>query len=458
MTQDTGLYGKMRFTEILHLVWINIMENKFKVILTSLGIIVGSATIVMVIAVGHGGEVDVQKQFKTLNAGSINISVSTEAEMRDQMMQGSFGPGGDMPGDMPSGMQGGMPGGMPGGTAGNRSGSRSGFGGNLAKKQSAVLSTTDVDTISSLVTGLSDVSIYTSATAKVEGGDLTEETEYTTVGVQSNYQSICNLELLQGDFISDDDQDSKNKVAVIGYTLAQDIFGSAYSAVGESLSIEGKTYEIVGVLSKMGSVSSGISPDNSIFVPYSTALKYVFGNNAVSQITAIVSDVNQVAEKMEEIKSILMEDHSNANFTVTDAGSSMEAATSSAKTLSRLLIAVACIVFIVGGIGIMNVLFVSVKERTQEIGILKALGCSKREILLEFLSEANFISIFGGVMGVAAGFALVPVVRLSGMTVAPLAVSGIYAMLFAVCTGTLFGFYPAWKAASLMPIEALSQK
>lgn len=106
----------------------------------------------------------------------------------------------------------------------------------------------------------------------------------------------------------------------------------------------------------------------------------------------------------------------------------------------------------------MNVLFVSVKERTQEIGILKALGCSKREILLEFLSEANFISIFGGVMGVAAGFALVPVVRLSGMTVAPLAVSGIYAMLFAVCTGTLFGFYPAWKAASLMPIEALSQK
>ncbi len=106
----------------------------------------------------------------------------------------------------------------------------------------------------------------------------------------------------------------------------------------------------------------------------------------------------------------------------------------------------------------MNVLFVSVKERTQEIGILKALGCSKREILLEFLVEANFMSIFGGVLGVIAGFALVPVVRMIGMTVEPLAVSGVLALAFAVVTGTAFGFYPAYKAAQLTPIEALQQE
>lgn len=118
----------------------------------------------------------------------------------------------------------------------------------------------------------------------------------------------------------------------------------------------------------------------------------------------------------------------------------MEAATESANTLSMLLIAVASIVFIVGGIGIMNVLFVSVKERTSEIGILKALGCSRREILLEFLMESNFIATFGGIIGVGVGFALVPIVKMTGMTLAPLPIGGILAVLFAVLTGTVFGF------------------
>jgi putative ABC transport system permease protein len=119
---------------------------------------------------------------------------------------------------------------------------------------------------------------------------------------------------------------------------------------------------------------------------------------------------------------------------------------------------VAAIVFVVGGIGIMNVMFVSVKERTQEIGILKALGTSRGEILLEFLLEAMSISILGGILGVAAGFALVPAARLAGITVEPLAASGAYAMAFAVGTGTAFGFYPAWKASRLLPVEALAQE
>ncbi len=453
----------MRLGEILHLVWINMMESKFKVVLTSLGIIVGSATIILVIAIGHGGEVNVQKQFKNLNAGSIQVSVSTQAQMRDQMMQGGMGGMGGMPGGNAApgggGTRGGNAapggGGFPGGGAGG-----GGFpgGGGAAARQKVTLSTDDVENIASYVPGLSEVSISASGTASVEGGDLTEEADYPVVGVLSDYMDICNLELLQGDFISEDDQTGKTKTAVIGYSLAQEIFGSAYSAYGETLSIEGKTYEIVGVLASMGSVSSGTSPDDSLFIPYSTSLKYVFGNEADPQITAVAEDVDEVPTAIENIQAVLQEDHANASFTVADAGSSMEAATASASTLSMLLMAVACIVFVVGGIGIMNVLFVSVRERTQEIGILKALGCSRREILLEFLWEANFISVFGGLVGVGIGFVLVPALRLTGMTVEPLAVSGVYAMLFAVVTGTLFGFYPAWKAAMLMPIEALSQE
>lgn len=448
----------MRLSEILHLVWINIMENKFKVVLTSLGIIVGSATIILVVAVGHGGEVDVQNQFKNLNAGSINVSVATEADLMDRMM-GGFAGGAPQGGSFGGGSFGGGAGGNRSGGGGSAGARMPGMmGGGTGGGRTVTLSTTDVEDIASLVPDLSQVSILNSGTGAVDGGYLEEETDYDLIGVLPEYQEISNLELLQGDFISEEDEEDKSKVAVIGYGLAQEIFGSAYLAYGDSLAIEGKKYDVVGVLSQMGSVTSGVSPDDSIFIPYSTGLKYVFGSDVSPQITAIASDVGEVDAAMENIQAVLQEDHPNASFTVTDAGQSMEAASTSANTLSMLLMAVACIVFVVGGIGIMNVLFVSVRERTQEIGILKALGCSRREILLEFLWEANFISILGGVAGVAAGFALVPLVRLSGMTVIPVGASGIYAMAFAVVTGTVFGFYPAWKAAALMPVEALSQE
>ncbi len=455
----------MRFREILRLTFINIRESKLKVFLTSLGVIVGAATIILVVAVGHGGEVQVQDEYKTLNAGSIHISVSTQAEMEDQMI-----------GRMPGGGAGGSPGGSQergpqagnggaaagGGSFGGRSGggfSAGGFPGFSRAQSSAIsLSSSDVDDISNLVSGLSEISLYTTGTASVNGGLLEEESDYTVVGASADYLNMCNLELLEGDFITDDDESGKNKVAVIGYTLAQDIFGSAYAAYGDTLSIEGKTYEIIGVLNKMGSVSSGTSPDDSLFIPYSTASKYVYGRETEPQIMAVASDVSEVPDKISAIKEVLSEDHPNANFTVTDAGNALESATSSAKTLSMLLLAVAVLVFIVGGIGIMNVMFVSVKERTQEIGILKALGTSRHAILLEFLFEATFISVLGGVVGIAAGFALIPVVRLSGMTVEPLMESGIYAMIFAAGTGTIFGFYPAWKASRLTPIEALAQE
>ena len=457
----------MRLSEILHLVWMNIKENKSKVMLTSLGIIVGSATIVLVIAIGHGGQIDVEEQFKNLNAGAIEVSVATQADLIDEMMRGgapdggmpSFGGGTpDFGGGVPGG--GASPGGNGGGGGNRGSGGMGGFGGNnsASQKKSDTLETTDVDDIASLVPGLSAVSILTDGTGAVIGGELEEETDYTVVGVTQDYQQISNLELLQGDFISADDQEDKTKVCVIGYTLAKEIFGSAYAAYGDVISIEGKTYEVIGVLSSMGTVSSGISPDEAIYIPYSTAVKYVFGNSAESKITAVAENVNEVQTVMDNIKTVLTENYPNGNFTLTDAGSKMEAATTSANTLSMLLIAVASIVFIVGGIGIMNVLFVSVKERTQEIGILKALGCSKREILLEFLLEAVFISTLGGILGVAGGYLLVPMVRLTGMTVSPMAVGGILSLLFAIVTGSVFGFYPAYKASKLMPIEALSQE
>lgn len=453
----------MRISEILKMVLMNIFANKSKGFLTSLGIAVGSATIVLVIAVGQGGRQDVAEQFKNLNAGAIEISVGQSADKMFEDMMGGFS---DKGGSSFSGMQGGsMPtapsgGNMPSAQRGSF-GSMSGGGRSGSNARSGVngvkLTVDDAEDIAAYVPDVEAVSIVLTGNSAVSGGELEDETEYTVAGVMSDYQSISNLELLYGEFYNEYDEEDKAKVCVLGYTAAQEIFGAAYLAEGDTVTIEGKNYEVVGVLAQMGTVSSGISPDSSIYVPYSTAQKYIFSSNTAPTITAVASDADKVETVIENINTMLTENYPQTSFTLTDAGSAMKAANNSANTLQTLLIAAAVIVFIVGGIGIMNVLFVTVKERTKEIGILKALGSRRSVILLLFLLEASIIAIFGGAVGAAAGYALIPLVNKLGTTAVAVSYAGILGAGFAVFTGTIFGFYPAFKASQLKPVEALSQ-
>lgn len=433
----------MRMSEILRLVWLNITENKFKVILTSLGIIVGAATIVLVIAIGRGGQMDVADQFKNLNAAAIDITA------KNSTTSTGGGGGGMMGGAPPGGGGGGMP------SGGAMGGGMPGFD---MKIESVTLSAEDAEDLALFVPNVSDATISVNTKKAVTGGDLEEETNYTIAGVKYNYADMSNLTLAIGEFITEEEDENSEKSAVIGYSLAEEIFGSAMAAYDSTIYIDGRSYVVNGVLEKMGTVSSGISPDQAIYIPYNTAIKYVMGRDISPTITLIATDVEKVSEVKENAQTVLKESYPNASLTVTDAGSKMDAASQSANTLSALLIAVASIVFIVGGIGIMNVLFVSVKERTKEIGILKALGSSKRDILLEFLLESNCISTFGGVVGVLLSIALLPLVEKLGMRVEPSTAGGVLALVFAIFTGTVFGFYPALKAASLVPIEALSQE
>ncbi|MCI8653189.1 MAG: FtsX-like permease family protein [Angelakisella sp.] len=454
----------MRLTEILRLVWINIMENKFKVLLTSLGIIVGAATIVLVIAIGQGSKADVADQFKNLSAGAIEVRY--QASMQGMENQG--GPGGGMPGGFPGGFPGGgmsgggNRGGMPGGVSGgSRSGSRSMMGSPFAGVRSnvdATLTYEDVDEIALFVPDITTATISASGSYGVLGYDMEEEEDYTVVGVYAAYAQVTNLELSLGDFIAGEDTEDLSRVCVLGSRVCEEIFGTAALAYNSVLTIDGRDYTIIGVLDSMGTVSSGISPDSAVYLPYTTAEKYLFGSAIQPTITVLAEDVAHVPQVMENLEITLSDIHPGVTYTITDAGSSMEAATKSANTMSLLLVAIASIVFIVGGIGIMNVLFVSVQERTREIGILKALGCSRGNILTEFLMESNMISTFGGIVGVAVGSALMPVLSRFQMRV-ELSVGGVLmALVFAILTGTLFGFYPAAKAAALVPIEALNHE
>ena len=453
----------MKLTEILRLVWLNLSANKSKVILTSTGIIVGAATIMLVIAIGTGGREEVAEQFRNLNAGAIDITY----EYQGSSARGSDGFGGGMPGG--SGFGGGLSGGggFGGGAPAGGGIPSEGIpsGGMFMMEQEGrsnteriTLSSEDMEDLETFVPGIENATMSFSTTASVDGGELESSATYTIAGVQSNYARISNLEMALGDFLTEENDSYKDKVCILGIDVAKTVFGSVYDAYASTVYIDNRPYKVSGILSEMGTVASGISPDDAIFIPYNTGIKYLSGSGVSPTVTVIAEDVNEVETVITNVKAVLAESYPNAEFTISDAGSKMEAASKSNDTLTMLLICMAVIVFIVGGIGIMNVLFVSVKERTNEIGILKAIGCCKRDILVEFLMEASCTSMVGAVLGVMLALGITPVLEHFGVRVELSAYGAVLSLVFGVLTGTLFGFYPAYQASNLIPVVALNHE
>lgn len=397
----------MRFSETLRIVFINIIQNKFKVLLTSLGIIVGAVTIVLVIAIGQGGEDEVMAQFSGLSAETIYV---------------------------------------------NPDYSKSSFN-NI---ESVPKLTIDImNQIMDESTTLSAIDIRGNAYKESVINGTKEQV--AIAGVTEKYSKVSNLDVAYGENISDIDVEDYTNVAVIGDGLAKKYFMKQEEAIGSAIKINNRTYIIKGVLERRGDGMQGLSPDETIFIPFTTASQYIFDNNTMPQIVALASKLSFVKRAMAEIKDTInyvLEDGSV--YKLEDTGSRIEAATKSAKTMKLLLMSVATIVFVVGGIGIMNVLFVSVKECTKEIGILKALGSSKKDIMLQFLLESVIISVFGGLVGIVLSKYIMPLMKYTNIPITPSLNGEIMALLFAVVTGTIFGLYPAYKAAQLKPIESLS--
>jgi putative ABC transport system permease protein len=321
------------------------------------------------------------------------------------------------------------------------------------------LDESDLEAIRQQSQYLSDATL--SVNGKSEASSAQASWPAGVVGVLDNYLALNNLTLGSGEFFQPEDSGDRTRVAVLGMDLAEILFpGEGDTVVGQTVQLAGRKFDVIGVMNQAGDATQGVNMDESVLIPYGTAIKYVTGTDAKPRITAVASDVNVVQDAIMEINDILWLQHEGdaSAFIVKDAGSKLVAAQDSAKTMSVLLISVAAIVLLVGGIGIMNVLFVSVKERTREIGVLKALGAKRRDILLQFLFESILISTAGGGIGLLLGSLMMPLMYLLDVTVIPSVYGNVLALIFSIATGTFFGYYPAVKAASLHPIDALRQE
>lgn len=397
---------RVRITEILRMIFVNLIQNKFKVLLTSLGIIIGTVTIILVIAIGRGGEKQIADQFSGMSAETVYINLQYSPTLDTESVEKI----------MPETLE-------------------------LMLEENPYLRDIYLRTI-----------LYESMVT--EGGS----SNVMLLGVTEGYLEISNFQMEAGEDFSPGDYEEAAKTVILGFSIAEKYYGTPESAIGKYVQLRGGTYRIAGVLKKEAEGLQGVNPDTSVIVPFATALEEGLGGEiGIPQAVGRVKDVEMIPKAMKRMKSTLdyvMEDSSV--YAIEDAGSRIDAALQSARTMKLLLVSVAVIVFVVGGIGIMNVLFVSVKERTKEIGILKAIGTSRRDILLLFLLESVGIGVLGGLLGVLLSYVLFPLMAYTDIPIAVQADGAVIALAFAVFTAGIFGFYPAEKAAQLKPVDALN--
>ena len=407
----------MKFLETLRAGWDSIISHRLRSGLTMLGILIGIAAVILTVGLGLGSQQQVGAQISALGSNLLIVS--------------------------------------PGSTT-STAGVRGGFG------SASTLTTADAQALASTVAApdIAGVAPVKSASESLTNGSTNWTT--TVVGTNASWLSVRSRTLSSGRFITADDNAAQAAVAVIGSSTATELYGTT-DAVGETFTVNNIEFSVVGVLATAGSDST-TSLDDQAIVPLSTDANRVVGGttkNSVSTIYIQAASSDQLSAANQEATSLLLQLHhitasTSADFTIASQESLLNTATSVSKTLTVLLTGIAALSLLVGGIGVMNIMLVSVSERTKEIGLRKALGAPPSAIRRQFLVEATILGLAGGLLGAGLGIAgakILPHFLSTVMVVSPLAVGGSIAI--AVAIGMIFGVYPAARAARLAPIDAL---
>ena len=384
-------------------------RNILRSVLTALGIIIGVAAVIAMVSIGNGAKTQVEASIANLGQNIITV------------FPGNF-------------------------TAG---GVRGGFG------TASTLTVEDALAIRNEIAGVANVSPEMRDRSQILANGLNWNTSIQ--GEDINYLEIRTWPIGEGSMFSDADVRSATKVCVIGKTVADQLFQGA-DPIGQTLRIRNLPFKILGVLSSKGFNYFGQDQDDVIIIPYTSHLKRIARRPNLNSIVIQADQADHMARIQQDVPDLLQQRRNgrDPDFTVRNQQELAEAATATTKTMTVLLAAIAGVSLVVGGIGIMNIMLVSVTERTREIGIRLAVGAHGRDVLLQFLIEAIILSLMGGGLGIALGVGSSQLIsHLNGWPVLVSTDAILGAVGFSAAIGVFFGFYPARKAAQLDPIEAL---
>mgnify|MGYP003617112473 FL=1 len=402
----------MNFTNLLKIAWKAILLNKTRAMLTMLGIIIGVASVIAMLAIGEGSKESIKKNISSMGANLITIR-----------------PGA----------------GMMGGVRSDAS-------------DNQTLTMADYSALKSQAKLIKDISPLVNGNGQSIAGSNNWPT--SIYGASPEYLKIRDWGVEEGSMFTQDDIDSYSKMVVIGKTVQENLFPNE-NPIGKMIRFKNIPFKVIGVLKEKGENTFGQDQDDIILAPYTSVQKRVLAQTFLQSIVASSLTEENSEQAVTEIKSIMENQHKikpgeDNDFNVSSQQELISMFSSTSEMLTILLVAIASISLLVGGIGIMNIMYVSVKERTREIGLRMAIGAKSKDILMQFLIESVLISITGGVLGVAIGLMTTfGIKQFAGWPVS-ITISSIV-LSFAVCTitGVFFGWYPARKAAQADPITAL---
>ena len=399
------------YKESFLMAWASLIANKLRSLLTMLGIIIGVAAVIALVSIGNGVKQDIENSISSLGSNLLVV--------------------------------------LPG--APRTPGARSSQGSMKSLKIS------DYEAIAKLE-GVKAASPMTNGSYVV----IYQNKNWTTsvAGVNSNFQDVNNWTMTSGRFFSDKNVQNRERVAVVGQTVVKNLFDDE-DPVGKEIRVKNIPFRVIGVLKSKGNGTMGNDQDDTVLIPYTTSMERVEGIDYLRRVYVVAKDDGGIDRLQADIENLLrvrhnIKDTNLDDFNIQKMKSIMETVAQTTGTFTLFLGAVAAISLVVGGIGIMNIMLVSVTERTREIGVRKALGATYSVIVTQFLIEAVVISLMGGFIGIAFGIGASKVIGMvSGMSTIVSVPTIIMSFAFSMAIGLIFGIYPARKAAKLNPIDAL---